>query len=64
MKRVYLCAVAVMIALMLCLGGCAGQQDAAQTDEAVIADGLAKINVDGETDLPGNFFLSFVYSIM
>ena len=62
MKRVYLCAVAVMIALMLCLGGCAGQQDAAQTDEAVIADGLAKIAVDGETDLPGNFFLSFVYS--
>ncbi len=62
MKRVWLIAVAVMIALALCFGGCAGHQDAAETDESVIADGLAKIETEGETDLPGNFFLSFVYS--
>ena len=51
-----------MIALALCLGGCDGQKDSAQTEEAVIADGLAQIDTEGETDLPGNFFLSFVYS--
>ena len=62
MKRVWLIAVAVMIALALCFGGCAGHQDAAETDESVIADGLAKIETEGETELPGNFFLSFVYS--
>ncbi len=28
----------------------------------IIADGLVDINVEGETDLPGNFYLSFVYS--
>ena len=49
MKRLFLCAAALMIALALCLGGCAGQHDTAQTDEAVIADGLAKIDVDGKT---------------
>ena len=62
MKKVWLCFAAMLAALVLCLSGCAGQSDASETDEAVIADGLAKISVEGETDLPGNFFLSFVYS--
>lgn len=34
----------------------------AASPKPVIADGLVSINVEGETDLPGNFFLSFVYS--
>lgn len=62
MKKVWLCFAAMLAALVLCLSGCAGQSGASETDEAVIADGLAKISVEGETDLPGNFFLSFVYS--
>ena len=61
MKRSWLCAAAAII-LALSLSGCAGQQDAPDQKEAVVADGLAKISVEGETDLPGNFFLSFVYS--
>lgn len=62
MKRLWLCAAALTIALALCLSGCAGRQDPAEQDGSAIADGLAKIEVEGETDLPGNFFLSFVYS--
>ena len=61
-RRILLCAAALLLAMALCLGGCGGQPEETGTDEAVIADGLAKITVDGETDLPGNFFLSFVYS--
>lgn len=34
----------------------------AAAGDAVVADGLAEFSVEGETDLPGNFFLSFVYS--
>ena len=30
--------------------------------EPVVADGLAKISVEGTTELPGNFYLSFVFS--
>lgn len=30
--------------------------------EPVIAEGLAAFTVEGKTDLPGNFYLSFVYS--
>ena len=61
-KRKGLYAVILLVALLLCLSGCKSNQEDAKTDEAVIADGLAKIKVEGETDLPGNFFLSFVYS--
>lgn len=56
------CAAAMLVFMVICLSGCANKQDPAKTDEAVIADGLAQINVEGETDLSGNFFLSFVYS--
>ena len=35
---------------------------ASASAQPVIADGLVDINVEGETDLPGNFYLSFVYS--
>ena len=45
--------------LALAFAGCGDQPE---EKEAVVADGLAKIQVEGETDLPGNFFLSFVYS--
>ncbi len=61
-KIMWPCTLCLLIALALCLGGCGGGQDEAKADEAVIADGLAAIEVKGETDLPGNFFLSFVYS--
>lgn len=63
-KKTLLCTAALLLALALalCLGGCGSQTDGSETKEAVVADGLAKISVEGETDLPGNFFLSFVYS--
>ena len=61
-KKAVLIIAVLSFALALCLGGCGSQQEAAGPEEAVIADGLAKISVKGETDLPGNFFLSFVYS--
>ena len=52
----------LLMALGLCLSGCGSKQDDAKATEAVVADGLAEIKVEGETGLPGNFFLSFVYS--
>ena len=77
-KAKYLFAACALLLLMLalCLGGCGGQSETAQSEaeqsgseqsesaqsDSVVADGLAKIKVEGETDLPGNFFLSFVYS--
>ena len=57
---VLLCVAVLSFAVVLCLGGCGGEQETAAPDEAVVADGLAEIEVKGETDLPGNFFLSFV----
>ena len=68
-----LLAVWVLI-MVLALAGCAGESGSAgepgsdkgtedtETKEPVIAEGLEEISVEGETDLPGNFFLSFVYS--
>ena len=72
-KAKYLFAACALLLLMLalCLGGCGSQSETAQSEseqtgseqsESAVADGLAKIKVEGETDLPGNFFLSFVYS--
>lgn len=60
MKKKLLGIAAVLLSLLMFVSGCAGQQEAA--DEAVIADGLVEFDVEGETDLPGYFFLSFVYS--
>lgn len=40
--------------------GCGKQTTSNQGN--VVADGLAKIKVEGQTDLPGNFYLSFVFS--
>ena len=51
----------MLLIFALALTGCSSLQNST-TREAVIADGLAKIMVEGETDLPGNFLLSFVYS--
>ena len=63
-KNVYRSVAVVLLAMVMCVcfSGCINQQDASIPDESVIAEGLAKIDVEGETDLPGNFFLSFVYS--
>ena len=41
---IYAAGLLLALALAFCLAGCGGQ-DAAKTEEAVIADGLAKINV-------------------
>ena len=63
MKKKYLLWVTtIVMALTMSLCGCGSQTDTGAPEDAVIADGLAKIEVEGETDLPGNFFLSFVYS--
>ena len=46
-------------------GGSAGESVSESEEKAgedAVAEGLAEITVDGETELPGNFFLSFVYS--
>ena len=62
-KNICRCVATVLITTMMCLSSYANQQDTmAKTAEPVIADGLAEINVEGETDLQGCFFLSFVYS--
>ena len=51
----------VLAALMIAAQGIfVGTAEAAK--EPVVAEGLPKISVEGETDLPGNFFLSFVFS--
>lgn len=71
MNKKALAIAAVMVLIVMCaLSGCAGEQGTTGNDEnagasepqAVVVDGLVKTNVEGETDLPGNFFLSFVYS--
>jgi len=56
------CGILMLLAVtvLMCLAGCGGS--ASEKKDAVVADGLAKIKVEGETDLPGNFFLSFVFS--
>ena len=61
-RKSWLLTAVLLIVMVLCFSGCAGQDNNKDADDAVIADGLAKIKVDGQTDLPGNFFLSFVYS--
>ena len=55
-------AIALVLAafLMTVQGIFGGTADAAK--KPVVAEGLAKIAVEGKTDLPGNFFLSFVFS--
>ncbi len=52
----------LMILTLLC--ACQGTAEAAGSGKKtpVIAEGLPKFTVTGETELPGNFFLSFVYS--
>lgn len=60
----------VVLAAMMCGCSASGSQAAsgsaasAQPSSAgrVVADGLPAIHVEGQTDLPGNFYLSFVYS--
>lgn len=50
-----------LAALAALVTGCSSSGTDAGT-EPVVADGLVDIHVEGETDLPGNFYLSFVYS--
>ena len=57
MKRVRKLMIMMLAALILVLQG-----EAATAKEPVVAEGLAKISVEGSTDLPGNFFLSFAFS--
>lgn len=69
--------IGVMILIMSMLVGCADNQgsdgnageaaagksvEEGKPGNPVIADGLVEFDVEGETDLSGNFFLSFVYS--
>ena len=53
--------VSLVVSVVLIFTGCSSN-DKKITKEPVVADGLCKFNVEGETDLPGNFYLSFVYS--
>jgi len=62
--------VSFVLVLSLAICGCAttneSGSDASEiksvASEPVVAEGLAGFTVDGETDLSGNFYLSFVYS--
>ena len=51
-----------LVLAALCLTACASQSAPVKSPEPVIAEGLPGFSVTGETGLPGNFFLSFVYS--
>ena len=46
--------------IMTAQGFVVGTAEAAK--EPIVAKGLPNISVEGKTDLPGNFFLSFVFS--
>ena len=50
-----------LAALMLAVWSGLGMA-APSAQQPVVAEGLAKIAVEGTTDLPGNFYLSFVFS--
>ncbi len=57
MNRVRKLMIMILAALVLVVQG-----EAVAAKKPVVAEGLAKISVEGETDLPGHFFLSFVFS--
>ena len=58
-----ICTVLMAFLIQLMLTACSVETpEMKKTPETTIADGLCKINVEGTTDLPGNFFLSFVFS--
>ena len=59
MKRKLTTLISILSIFAMCFAGC-GSEAKEPTVGAV--DGLAKVKVTGETDLPGHFFLSFVYS--
>lgn len=58
MKKI-IAIISILAIFTMCFTGC-GKETKEPTVGAV--DGLAKIKIKGETDLPGHFFLSFVYS--
>lgn len=51
-----ICASLIMTLVICSLCSCASQ---ISTKEPVIADGLVEFTVDGETDVKGNFYISF-----
>ncbi len=58
-----ICTVLMAFLIQLMFTACSVETpEMKKTPETTIADGLCKINVDGTTNLPGNFFLSFVFS--
>ena len=61
MKKKIIAIVLCMLLVAGVLSGCEGKAKVS-SNNPVVADGLCKINVTGETNLPGNFFLSFVFS--
>jgi hypothetical protein len=76
-RKIYIIRPVIVIALILGLCACSAktnpmqQSDGSKADDgvsqssektAVVAEGLPTFKVNGETDLPGNFFLSFVYT--
>ena len=56
-KTIFMTLTALMLAALSGFG-----QAAPSAKAPVVAEGLAKIAVEGETDLPGHFYLSFVFS--
>ena len=61
MKRVRKTIVMTLATLMLAVWRGLGMA-APSAQQPVVAEGLAKIAVEGTTDLQGNFYLSFVFS--
>ncbi len=60
MKKAF--GVLCLVLAVLCLAGCAGQGSTASESAPIVTEGLPVFTVSGETDLPGNFYISFVYS--
>ncbi|MCR5587839.1 MAG: aryl-sulfate sulfotransferase [Lachnospiraceae bacterium] len=54
MKRIF--SLLLSVAIVLSMTACKGEK------KSVVTDNLPEFSVNGKTDLPGNFYLSFVYS--
>ena len=62
MKRLLMISIIASMCFVFAACGDASSSGDTAAQDAVVAEGLPEMTVSGETDLEGNFFLSFVYS--